>query len=243
MKTSEKNALKNLEKAVLESDPDLLKQAFKKVNDQDAALNALTKGLDAARKRLGDFSSSVAEFLLCVDVMRLGLAKLKKKPGKQKNQDRVVIGVVKGDVHDMGKNIVAAIMEACGFAVLDLGRDVDPTKFIQEAEKFQASVLALSTMMSTPLEDMAKTIEMCRNQLPHVKILVGGAPLDEKVARLIGADGYAESAVWVPEKLKQVMKSPDHDEKSTRVFMDYTRRLRVEESGPALAPNPKKAKK
>ena len=82
---------------------------------------------------------------------------------------------------------------------------------------------------------MARTIALCKNRLPHVKVLVGGAPLDQSVAREMGADGYAESAVSVPESLKQVLNSIQT--RASRVFVDYDKKLRVEEV--ETAPNPK----
>ncbi len=228
MKPTEQKALNDLEKAVSENNSGLLETALDSVSDQDAALQALTNGLDAARERLGNFSSSVAEFLLSVDVMRLGLKRIKKINTGSKG--RVVIGVVRGDVHDLGKNIVAGVMEACGYEVLDLGRDVSPENFVDEAEKFQASIMALSTMMSTPLQDMGSTIQLCRTRLPKVKIIVGGAPLDEKVAQDLGADSYVESAVGVPELLSNIRENRKSHGKGSRVFVDYDKRLRIEEA-------------
>ncbi len=229
MSSDQKTALNHLESAVSQSDLSLLVESFEYVKDPAQALKALTRGLDASREKLGDYQSSVAEFLLCVDVMRHGLEKLKSLDPSPRNLPVVVIGVVQGDVHDLGKNIVTGVLEACGYKVVDLGRDVSPNQFVEAAEKHQASVLALSTMMSTPLADMAKTIELCKNKLPHVKILVGGAPLDAQVARDLGADGYADSAVGVPHALEDVTITINSQSKASRVFVDYDKRLRVEE--------------
>jgi methanogenic corrinoid protein MtbC1 len=121
--------------------------------------------------------------------------------------DAVVIGVVEGDVHDMGKNIVAGVLEASGYRVVDLGKDVPRDRFLESLKKTKASLLALSTMMSTPLENMRDVIEWVRRLHPEVKILVGGAPLDERLARSIGADGYAEGAADVPGEAARVLAS------------------------------------
>ncbi|MBI9077622.1 MAG: cobalamin-dependent protein [Desulfatibacillum sp.] len=226
MKTNQKP--NGLEQAVLNADMNLLEAAFEQADDPQASLLSLTKGLDAAREKLGDYRASVAEFLLCVDVMRTGLERLKAFGPAPEDRQVVVIGVVQGDVHDLGKNIVAGVLEAYGYRVVDLGRDVSPMEFVEAVEKQGAAVLALSTMMSTPLEDMARTIQLCKNRLPHVKVLVGGAPLDQEVARNMGADGYAESAVGVPESLKKILQSTKT--RASRVFVDYDKKLRVEET-------------
>jgi len=119
--------------------------------------------------------------------------------------DGIVIGVVEGDVHDMGKNIVAAVLEASGYPVYDLGKDVPRDTFLESIEKTRASLVALSTMMSTPLENMRDIIRWVRKLHPTTGILVGGAPLDERLAKAMGADGYAEGAADVPEEAERVL--------------------------------------
>ncbi|ACL05879.1 Cobalamin B12-binding domain protein [Desulfatibacillum aliphaticivorans] len=234
MKTNQEKTYTDLQQAVFGADMDLLAAAFENSPDPRQALEALTRGLDAVRKKLGDYRSSVAEFLLCVDVMRAGLRKIKDACPKDGDMPVVVIGVVRGDVHDLGKNIVAGVLEAYGYRVVDLGRDVAPLEFVEAVEKQGASVLALSAMMSTPLADMARTIEICKNRLPHVKVLVGGAALDQDAAQNMGADGYAESAVGVPGSLKSVMTAGKT--RASRVFVDYDKKLRVEELEAASPP-------
>ena len=105
----------------------------------------------------------------------------------------------------MGKNIVAGVLEAAGYQVLDLGKDVPRDRFLEALEETKASLLALSTMMSTPIENMRDVIRWVRKLHPEVKILVGGAPLDERLARAVGADGYAEGAPDVPGEAERVL--------------------------------------
>ena len=211
---SPESLLKRFEDAVFTRDLHILENAFKEIEasglSTDSILTALTKGLDVARLELKDHSSSIPEFLLSVDVMKQGLNQLKSLQPENKNPDdhtRIIIGVVEGDVHDLGKNIVAGVLESCGYEVMDLGRDIPAGVFIEEVKNTRAHVLALSTMMSTPLENMQEVIAWCRRDLPSVAVLVGGAPLDEGIARSFGADGYAESAVHVPEEIKRILKS------------------------------------
>jgi dimethylamine corrinoid protein len=210
----QKDLLKRFEDAVLSRDIHALETAFKEVEisglSTDSILKALTNGLDAARLALKNHSASIPEFLLSVDVTKQGLNQLKKlQPANKKPDDtaRIVIGVVEGDVHDLGKNIVAAVLESCGYGVTDLGRDIPAGVFIEEVKKTRAHVLALSTMMSTPLENMREVIAWCRRDFPSAAILVGGATLDERIAHSFGADGYAESAVNVPEEVQRILRS------------------------------------
>ncbi len=210
---SQTDILRDFEDAVMSRDPNILDKAFQKATASglamDLVLKALTDGLNSARMKLQDHSSSIPEFLLSVDVMRQGLDMLKTLQPTNKDDgkaSRIIIGVVEGDVHDLGKNIVAGVLQACGYDVIDLGRNVPPSVFIEEAKKTRAALVAVSTMMSTPLENMREVVAWCKRDLPHVAVLVGGAPLDEEIARSFGADGYAESAVNVPEETRRVLE-------------------------------------
>ena len=172
----------------------------------DAILKALTMGMERARRELKKGQRSIPEFLLCIDSFRRGVQYLKTCVSQvPQKTDGIVIGVVEGDVHDMGKNIVAAVLEASGYPVYDLGKDVPRDTFLESIEKSRPSLVALSTMMSTPLENMRDVIRWVRKLHPTTGILVGGAPLDERLARVIGADGYAEGAVDVPEEAERVL--------------------------------------
>ena len=110
----------DLEQSVFKADLALFRSASQHIDDPAAAFLSLTRGLDKARKHLGDHRSSVAEFLQCVDVMREGLEQVKAARPADPGQPVVVIGVVQGDVHDLGKNIVAGVLEAYGCRVVDL---------------------------------------------------------------------------------------------------------------------------
>jgi len=109
---------------------------------------------------------------------------------------RVVIGTVKGDLHDIGKNLVASMLEGAGFDVIDLGTDVTPAKFVSEAQAKSANLVALSALLTTTMPSMRLTVEefqkaACRDK---VKIMIGGAPVTQQFAEQIGADGYSDNA-------------------------------------------------
>ena len=214
MKEAEKvqkpKILKELEEIILAQNPARVRKVLSKLVpgsvSPEEVLGAMMAGMERARRKLKEGQCSIPEFLLCIDAFRQGVGHLKGSsadvPGKE---DAVVIGVVEGDVHDMGKNIVAAVLEASGYRVFDLGKDVPRERFLESLAETKAALLALSTMMSTPLENMREVIDWVRRLHPEVKILVGGAPLDERLAKAIGADGYAEGAADVPGEAERVL--------------------------------------
>jgi len=114
----------------------------------------------------------------------------------QKFATRVVIGTVKGDLHDIGKNIVASMLEGGGFEVIDLGADVTPEKFVAAVEESDPQVVCMSALLTVTMPAMRTTIEALKNAgvRDRVKVLIGGAPVTTEYAREIGADGYGENA-------------------------------------------------
>jgi 5-methyltetrahydrofolate--homocysteine methyltransferase len=109
----------------------------------------------------------------------------------------VIVGTVKGDLHDIGKNLVAAMLEGGGFNVVDLGVNVAPDKFVEAARHHNARIIAMSALLTTTMLSMKSTIEAIRQAglREHTTILIGGAPITEKFAREIGADAYGATAV------------------------------------------------
>lgn len=120
---------------------------------------------------------------------------------------RVVIGTVKGDLHEIGKNLVAAMLEGSGFEVYDLGVDVAPERFVSEAREKQADIVAMSALLTTTMTAMRKTVEAitAAGVRDRVKILVGGAPISQKFADDIGADGFSDNAVSAVALARKVL--------------------------------------
>jgi dimethylamine corrinoid protein len=142
----------------------------------------------------------VLELLLCADALYAGMAILSphiKQTDGILIKPKAVIGVVQGDTHDIGKNLVKHMLEVSGFDVCDLGRDVPLENFVEKVEALKAELLCLSTLMSTTMSKMAVVIESLKKAAIRnsVKVLVGGAPLSSAFAKKIGADGYAVNAV------------------------------------------------
>jgi len=119
---------------------------------------------------------------------------------------KVVMGTVKGDVHDIGKNIVIMMLQAAGFEVVDLGVDVSAERFAEAVEKETPAVLGLSALLSSTVPEMKNVIDLLKKRglRSRVKVVVGGRPVDEAVAREMGADGYGVNAVEAVKVVKRL---------------------------------------
>ena len=126
----------------------------------------------------------------------------------QEKRGTVILATVRGDIHDIGKNIVKVLLENYSFDVIDLGRDVAPETIAERAVKDHVPLVGLSALMTTTVPAMAATIRMLREQAPWVKIMVGGAVLTREYAESIGADAYCRDAMASVEFAVKVMESP-----------------------------------
>jgi len=140
----------------------------------------------------------VPELLLAARAMKGSLDLLRPllTASGRKPSGRVVIGTVKGDLHDIGKNIVASMLEGGGFEVIDLGADVAPEKFVEAIQRSDANLVCLSALLTVTMPSMRTTIEALKQAgvRGRVKVLVGGAPVTQQFAHQIGADGYSDNA-------------------------------------------------
>jgi corrinoid protein of di/trimethylamine methyltransferase len=166
------------------------------------AYNAIDKGLAHGMEKAGALFEEgeyfVPELILCSDAMYNGLEILKPhlKQDEGKRKVKAVIGVIEGDTHDIGKNLVKIMTEAGGFELIDLGRDVPPLSFVERAEAEGAELILISTLMTTTMKGMAKVIELLneRGTRDRFKVMVGGGPVSAAFAKKIGADGYSKNA-------------------------------------------------
>ena len=140
----------------------------------------------------------VPEMLISARAMQAGLDILKPYliEADVKSSGKVVIGTVKGDLHDIGKNLVAMMLEGAGFEIIDLGTDVDPTRYVQVASEEGAQIIAMSALLTTTMPSMGTTIEALKSAgiRDQIKVMVGGAPITQDYADSIGADGFAPNA-------------------------------------------------
>lgn len=209
--------LKELSEAVVALDEEkAVAAAHRALHEGIDAFLAIQEGLLAGMTRAGQLFEEqeyfVPELLVASDALYAGLSVLRPHikaehlgvPGK------VVIGVVEGDTHDVGKNLVRIILQTKGFEVHDLGRDVAPAKFVDKAIEVGADVIGLSTLMTTTMVNMDETVNLLvkRNLRDRFKVIVGGSPLSKAYADKIGADGYSKDAISASELVKRLVATP-----------------------------------
>ena len=165
--------------------------------DIETILNeGLISAMDDVGKKFSEGDLFVPEMLMAAQAMKAGLEILKPHLGSDSaaNKGTVVIGTVKGDLHDIGKNLVAMMMEGAGFNVIDLGVDVDAAKFVAAAKENNAAVVALSALLTTTMPAMEATVNAIKEAGIATKTIIGGAPVTQAYADQIGADGYSDDA-------------------------------------------------
>jgi methanogenic corrinoid protein MtbC1 len=168
----------------------------------------LEEALIPAMSRVGQkFSRNeifVPQMLMAAKAMSSSMVHLKPYylNGQAKRRGVFIIGTVTGDLHDIGKNLVAMMIEGAGWEIIDLGVDVSADKFIQAADKYPGAVIGLSALLTTTMENMRKTVTSLRVKYPAQKILVGGAPVTAEFCTKIGADFYSPDPQGAVEYLK-----------------------------------------
>ena len=186
---------------VINYDEDDVAAAAQEVLDEGIdAFTAVFKGLIPGMEEVGELYEQqeyfVPELLMSADAMYAGLNILRPHmDGKDMGVSGVVVmGVVQGDVHDIGKNIVKMMFDVAGFEVHDLGRDVPLETFVEEQLNTNADLVCLSAMMTTTMVGMKDIIKQIKEKNPNARIMIGGAPVTEEIADKFGADGFAEDA-------------------------------------------------
>jgi 5-methyltetrahydrofolate--homocysteine methyltransferase len=168
------------------------------VDPQELVNKYMIPAMDEMGRRFETGDCFVPELLISARAMKAALELIRPLLAASGAEPlgRVVIGTVKGDLHDIGKNLVASMLEGAGFAVADLGVDVPPEKFIAEIREKEAQLVALSTLLTTTMPNMKTIIEELSKAgvRERVKVIVGGAPVTQRFADEIGADGYSDNA-------------------------------------------------
>jgi 5-methyltetrahydrofolate--homocysteine methyltransferase len=172
--------------------------------DPNTIINdALIAAMDVVGTDFGSGKIFVPEMLVAALTMKSGLAIVKPRLAAGEGQSRgtVIMATVKGDLHDIGKNLVSMMLEGAGFKVLDLGVDLSVEKLIDQVKTIQPDILGLSALLTTTMPEMQKVIAELKTQglRDKLKVLVGGAPLDRAFAEKIGADGYGANAAEAVE--------------------------------------------
>lgn len=168
------------------------------VPPHDIIDNYMTKAMEEVGKRFENHQAFVPELLLAGRAMKGALEVLKPHLSGDASSHigKVVIGTVKGDLHDIGKNLVASMMEGCGFEVINLGINISAETFVQAVKEHQPDILCMSALLTTTMGYMGEVIEALKASglRDRVKVMVGGAPVSAAFASQIGADGYTENA-------------------------------------------------
>ncbi len=186
---------------------ELTKQALDEGVEADTILQeALVVGMEKVGVKFRENKVFVPQVLMSAKAMNTAMVHLRPffTSGAVKRKGTFVIGTVAGDLHDIGKNLVAMMVEGNGYEVIDLGTDVNSEKFIEAIKQYPGSSVGLSALLTTTMVNMENIVKEIRGQLPDTKILVGGAPVNDDFRKKIGADYYSPDPQGAVEFLKSV---------------------------------------
>ena len=208
-KEKEQELIQGLQDAVINFKKDEAKRLAEEAIEVGAdaytmTMEGLAGGMEVVSEKFDNHEYFVPETLLCAKALYAALDILKPhiKTTSEGQRGQVVLGVMQGDVHDLGKNLIKSIFESAGWTVHDLGRDVPIQKFVDEQLRTDSDIVMLSAMMTTSMVGMKKLIPKIKEKNPNVKIMIGGAPISEKTVEEYGADSTADNA---PNALQEAM--------------------------------------
>lgn len=206
--------LEEIKEALMAGNANKVKELTQKALDEGIEPNTIINdGLIAAMNVIGvKFKNNevyVPEVLVAARAMHAGMDVVKPllAGGAMEEKGTLVIGTVKGDLHDIGKNLVIMMMEGAGYKVIDLGIDVPVEKFVKAVEEHKPQLVGLSALLTSTMMQMKKTVEGLASYRDQIKIMVGGAPVTQKFADEIGADGYAPDAASAVDLAAQLLAS------------------------------------
>jgi len=190
---------------------ELTQQAVDEGEDVGKILNeGLLSGMSVVGERFKKNEIYIPEVLIAARAIKEGMQVIRPLLVQKgiKGEGKVIMGTVKGDLHDIGKNLVAMMLEGAGFEVIDLGVDVAPERFVQKVKESEAEIIGLSALLTTTMPAMKQVIAALTNEglRRNIKVMIGGAPVTQEYADEIGADGYAPDAASAVDKAKQLMR-------------------------------------
>jgi len=200
-----------VQKGHSDSVAELVKEALSQGIPAEEVMNkGLVSGMEIVSEKFKNNEIFIPEVLISARAMNAGLAILKPLLVESNIQPKgkVVIGTVKGDLHDIGKNIVAMLLQGAGFDVIDLGADVPKERFLEFVKKEKADILGMSALLTTTMLYMKEMVEALKNEgiRQDVKVIIGGAPVTESYAAQIEADGYAPDAASAVDLSKRLLE-------------------------------------
>ena len=188
----------------------LVEEALENYSPEEIIEKSLRPAMEIIGEKFKEGEYFIAELVLAADIFKEIFNTYLKpriaKRGKAKTLGKVIIGTIEGDIHDIGKSIVSVVFQSSGFEVIDLGVDVPAWKFVEEAEKRKADVIAISALLTTTMLNIEKVITILKEKGIRDKyiVIVGGAPLSEEFAKKIGADAYGKDPYDGLKKLKEL---------------------------------------
>jgi 5-methyltetrahydrofolate--homocysteine methyltransferase len=185
---------------------ELTKKALGQRLKPESVLEGCMVGMQKIGEKFSRNEAFVPELLMSAKAMTAVMAHLKPffQTGEVKRKGKFVIGTVAGDLHDIGKKLVAMVVEGNGWEVIDLGVDVSPEKFLTTVESNQGCIVGMSALLTTTMVNMEKSIQKIKEKFPNTKVLVGGAPLTLEYAQKINADGYAPDPQGAVKLLNEI---------------------------------------
>ena len=204
--------LKALADAVINGDQNTALEITKAAIEEGMAAkdvldNGLIAGMDTVGARFKKSEIYIPEVLIAARAMKMAMEVLEPELVKAGVEPvgKLLIGTVQGDLHDIGKNLVAMMLKGAGFQVIDLGVDVGPEKFVEQVKAANAQLIGMSALLTTTMPGMEKTIKAIKDAGVPVKVMIGGAPVTQDYADKIGADGYAPDAASAVDLAKSLV--------------------------------------
>jgi len=217
--------LKELREALVNFDEDKVVELSKVALEEGVDPFVVTMdGLAEGMIQVGDLYNKkeyfVPELLMCADALYAGLDLLKPailaSGRKPEAKGSIVLGVVEGDVHDIGKNLIKMMFDVAGWTVYDLGKDVPLEKFVDELVRTNSDIVGLSALMTTSMVSMPEIVKKLKEHNPKVRIMLGGAPITPEIVEKYGADGYAESAGTAVDEAIKLIKMLKEEESAAK---------------------------
>jgi corrinoid protein of di/trimethylamine methyltransferase len=209
---------RDMAQTIIDGDPEAAEALARRVIAEGIdPLEAINKGFVVGVNKVGEAfgcgDAFLPDLVLAGEAMKAVVAvldpELAKRGAQRQTLGNVVVGTVKGDIHDIGKTLVATMLSASGFQVYDLGADVPPERFAQKAREVSAAIVGVSALLTTTMVNQKSVIEALDDLglRPQVKVMVGGAPVTRNWAQQIGADGYSEDAIGAVAEAKRILGS------------------------------------
>ena len=215
----EEKLLKEIKEALINLDENkflnLIDEALKKnIDVEKIVFQSMSEGMKEVGKLFEEGEYFLAEMIVAAEMFKKAMKKLEPKlfenvkEVKKLFKGRIVIGTVKGDIHDIGKSLVASMLRAAGYEVIDLGVNVPAEKFVEAVEKYKPDILGMSSLLTTTVHQMKEVIRLLKEKglRSKVKVIIGGLATSPEYAKIIGADGWGKDAVHAIQLVDRLIR-------------------------------------